>query len=290
MYKSIRIIRIVLALATMLLPAWALIAGYDAVFYKFKMLTAILSGSGVCLLFWILATFIYGRIFCSAVCPLGTAMDCAAAVERGLSRRRRNFRYRPPMTGARWIFFGMALVFILVGGPVVPTLLDPFTNYARIIEEFIVRPLGLHSIETKFTLSVFAVASATFLLIVVCAWRRGRILCNSVCPIGTLLSVPARRTVFHADINTDKCINCGECERVCKAECINLIDHTVDVSRCVVCFDCMAVCPNDAITYRSGRHTLGMPLMQTSGGAGPSVNIKQPHSAPCGDKTQTTSR
>lgn len=276
MYKSIRTIRIALALATMLLPAWALIAGYDQVFRNLQMLTALLSGSLVCLVFWIAATFIYGRIYCSAICPLGTAMDCAAAVERAVSRRRSAFRFRAPMTAPRWIFFCIALVCIVVGGPIVPTLLDPFTNYARMVEEFIVRPLGLHSIEWRFTLSAFAVAAATFLLVMVCSWRRGRILCNTVCPVGTLLSVPARRTVFHPDINTDKCINCGECERVCKAECIDLLQHTVDGSRCVVCFDCMAVCPNGAITYRSGRHSLGMPLMQATGGSGTAVNIKQP--------------
>lgn len=276
MYKSIRAIRIVLALVTMVLPAWALIAGYDQVFRNLRMLTALLSGSLVCLVFWIAATFIYGRIYCSAICPLGTAMDCAAAFERAVSRRRRNYRYHLPMTPARWIYFAFAVACLFVGGPVVPTLLDPFTNYARMVEEFIVRPLGLHSVEARFTVSAFAVAAATFLLIMGCSWRRGRIMCNSLCPVGTLLSVPARRAVFHPDINTDKCINCGECERVCKAECIDLLNHTVDGSRCVVCFDCMAACPNGAITYRSGRHSLGMPLMEATGGSRTSVNIDKP--------------
>ena len=78
------------------------------------------------------------------------------------------------------------------------------------------------------------------------------------------------------DINTDKCINCGECERVCKAGCIRLSDHTVDASRCVVCFDCMSVCPNQAITYRQGRHRLGMPMMQPSGGNQPQNFVAPP--------------
>lgn len=286
MYRSIRTIRIILALAMMLLPAWALVAGYESVFSNLQMLTALLSGSLLCLVFWLLATFVYGRIYCSAVCPLGTTMDCAAAVERILSRRRPQFRYRPPMTAARWIFFGMAVVFVFVGGSLVPTLLDPYTNYARMVEEFIVRPLGLHAVEVRFTISTFSVAAATFILILLGSWRRGRILCNTVCPVGTLLSVPARRTVFHPDINTDKCINCGECERVCKCECIDLINHTVDTSRCVVCFDCMAVCPNGAITYRSGRHTLGMPLMQAAGGSSTAAQLEKPDdSQKCSNET-----
>lgn len=266
MYKSVRIIRIVVALVTMAVPAWALIMGYDSIFRNMQILTALLSGSLVCLAFWILATLIYGRIYCSMICPLGTAMDCSAAAWRLLLRSRRDYRYRPAANPVRWFFFGLAVVLIFAGGPLLPSLLDPYSDYARIIEEYIVQPLGRRGDGVRFCLSTFAVASVTLLAVLGVTRRRGRLLCNTVCPVGTLLSVPARVSYFRVDINTDKCINCGECERVCKAECIDLLHHTVDVSRCVVCFDCTAVCPNSAITYRAGRHRLGMPLMQTTAG------------------------
>ncbi len=270
MYRSIRTIRIVLALLAMCLPAWALIAGYDSFFRHMQSVLALLTGSVVCLVFWIAATFIYGRIYCSAACPLGTLMDCAAAAGR-LPRRRRAYRFHQPMGTARTAFLILAAVLVFAGGPLVPTLLDPYTNYTRIVNEFIVRPLGLADDSVRFTLATFSIAAATLLIVMAGAWRRGRIICNTLCPVGTLLSLPARKSVFHPDINTDKCINCGECERVCKSECINLTSHTVDSSRCVVCFDCMAVCPNGAITYRSGRHRLGMPLVQTATDGGPAA-------------------
>lgn len=266
MYRSIRIIRIVMALVTLAVPTVALVVGYDSVFRNMQILTALISGSIVSLIFWLLATWIYGRIYCSVICPLGTAMDCAAALERLASRRRRAYRYTEPSNRVRWVFLSLAVIFVLVGGPLLPTLLDPYTEYARMVENLIVRPLGRSGEAAVFTLSSFAVASLVFIGIVLCSWRRGRIICNTVCPVGTLLGVAARPAVFHPDIDTDKCINCGECERVCKAGCINLIDHTVDTSRCVVCFDCMAVCPNNAITYRQGRHRLGMPMMQATDG------------------------
>lgn len=71
MYRTIRTIRIVIALATMLLPAWALVAGHETVFSNMQILTALLSGSFICLVFWVLATLFYGRIYCSLLCPLG---------------------------------------------------------------------------------------------------------------------------------------------------------------------------------------------------------------------------
>lgn len=165
---------------------------------------------------------------------------------------------------------------VLVGGSVLPTLLDPYTDYARMVTQFVVVPLGEYGPGAVFSLSSMSIAAGIALVVAAMSWRHGRRYCNTVCPVGTLLAVPAARSVFHPDINTDKCINCGECERVCKAGCIRLSDHTVDASRCVVCFDCMSVCPNQAITYRQGRHRLGMPMMQPSGGNQPQNFVAPP--------------
>ena len=61
--------RIVIALLAMGVPTWALLAGYDSVFVRMQILTALLSGASVCLIFWLVVTLIYGRIYCSAICP-----------------------------------------------------------------------------------------------------------------------------------------------------------------------------------------------------------------------------
>lgn len=273
MYKAIRTLRIIIALIAMAVPTVALVMGYDTIFRHMQMLVSLIAGSLICLVFWLVVSLIYGRIYCSTVCPLGTAMDCVSFAGRMAERRRRDYRYREPSTKVRIGFFVAAIVLILCGGSVLPTLLDPFTAYARTVETLIARPLHLLGIgkdieAVRFSLSATALGAAYALFVVVFAWRRGRRLCNTACPVGTLMGFAARRSVFNVDINTDKCINCGECERVCKSGCIDLINHTVDFSRCVVCFDCMTVCPNDAITYRAGRHRLRMPMLQTTAGAG----------------------
>ena len=225
MYRTVRIIRIIISLIAMAVPTWALIAGYDSVFVRMQILTALLSGAAVCLVFWAVVALIYGRIYCSTVCPLGTLMDCVSAFSRAVRRKKSDYRHCEPASRTRVVFLIIAFAVL-------------------------------------FSLSAMGIASLTVIVVVGFAWRKGRRLCNTFCPVGTLLGVASRQAVLHFDINTDLCINCGECERVCKSECINLIDHTVDSSRCVVCFNCTSVCPNGAITYRSGRHRLGTPLMQ----------------------------
>lgn len=262
MYKSVRIIRIIISLLCMGVPTWALIAGYDSVFVRMQILTALLSGVAFVLIFWAVVTLVYGRIYCSTVCPMGAFMDCVGAASRLARRTGKNYSYLSPSTRTRSIFLLITLITLLSGMSLVSTLLDPYSAYARMVEELVMRPLGLLSTPLRFALASVSIAAATAAIVIGVSWKHGRFLCNTACPIGTILGYGARRSYFHIEIDPDKCINCGECERVCKSSCIKLADKTVDTSRCVVCFNCTAVCPNASIQYKSGRYRLGMPMLQ----------------------------
>ncbi len=289
MYRSVRIVRIIVSLIAMGVPTWALIAGYDSVFVRMQILTALLSGVALCLVFWAVVTLVYGRIYCSTVCPMGTLMDCVSAASRTARRQRRNYRYAAPSRRTRVVFLLLTFVTLLSGSALVTTLLDPYSAYARMVEELVVRPLGLGDGPVRFAAASLSVAILTALVIICVAWRHGRLLCNSICPVGTVLGYGSRRSYFHIEIDPDRCILCGECERVCKAQCIKLPEKLVDTSRCVVCFNCTAACPNQAISYKSGRYRLGMPLMQaindTVRGAAPSLDASGAHK--CSKKKTT---
>lgn len=274
MYRYIRILRIVLSLIAMAVPTWALLAGYESVFVRMQILTALLAGVGLCLLFWAIVTLIYGRIYCSTVCPMGTLMDCIGSGRRLLMRQRPRFRYAPASSRTRIAFLLLTFVTLLSGSTLIPTLLDPYSAYARMVEELLARPFGLAWKAVAFSWSTLSVAMLTAIIVVAVSWRHGRLLCNTACPIGTVLGYGSRRSYFHIEIDPDRCINCGECERVCKAKCIKLPEKIVDTSRCVVCFDCTSVCPNDSINYKSGRYHLGLPLMQRIGGARPTASLE----------------
>lgn len=156
---------------------------------------------------------------------------------------------------------------LLVGISIIPMLLDPYSAYGRIASN-IFRPVWLF--VTHSLIARVAVASAAGLIIAILtiaivgalAYRGGRTWCNTVCPVGTTLGLISRYSVFHIDINPDKCIQCRKCEHACKSSCIDVAAHTVDASRCVVCFDCLPDCPNDAIHYTPSSHRLQIPMMQ----------------------------
>ncbi|MDO5581718.1 MAG: 4Fe-4S binding protein, partial [Planctomycetia bacterium] len=85
--------------------------------------------------------------------------------------------------------------------------------------------------------------------IFVMAWRKGRLYCNSICPVGTLLGLLSRFSLYKPRILDDKCVHCGLCEKNCKSSCIDSEHRKIDYSRCVVCGDCIKACRTKAIQF-----------------------------------------
>lgn len=54
----------------------------------------------------------------------------------------------------------------------------------------------------------------------------------------------------HVQIDTEKCIGCGRCVKVCPQHALTLIDKKshVDIDKCIGCFECITVCPVKAIS------------------------------------------
>lgn len=254
-YRKLRLCRIAISLLVMISCGVAVGLGYDCLFSRWQIVPALLACSFGWLLLWSVSALLLGRIYCSTACPLGTLQDCLTAVSR---RRRLGFFYRAPSTTLRRSVVIVAIVCLALEFPAAAYLADPASAFSRIASYLtlpFVRPAAFSVLGAVF-------AAGTLLVVAWIALTRGRRLCNTICPVGTVLGELSRYSLFHVDINTDKCTGCGLCVSRCKSECIDPSAHTIDLSRCVVCMDCTAACPNGAITLRRGRHKLQMPLMQ----------------------------
>ena len=235
---------------------------------KIQFMPALLALNFGVLALLIVATLVFGRIYCSVICPLGIMQDFFSWL--GGKAKKNRFSYTK---GNEKLRFGVAFVFFLIflGFAPVTTLFEPYSAYSRIVNSLF-KPLydllnnWLASIDAandryNFTevqiwmrsVTTFVVAILTLLIIGFLAWRKGRLYCNTICPVGTLLSIASRYSLLRVRFDKDKCKNCGMCEKNCKAQAIDFKNGTVDYSRCVVCGDCLDKCKFDALHYTAKR-------------------------------------
>lgn len=244
---------------------------------KIQIVPLIISSSATALAVWIIVTLIFGRVYCSTICPTGTLQDIFARLRRHNRHilYKRPYHYSAPNNPLRYTVLGIIALTFALGAAMLLSLLDPYSAYGRIASELLAPVMQWISGNEIVIGSVsgIIVAVLTLLLTGIAAWVQGRVLCNTICPVGTLLSIFSRWSLFHFDIDTDTCINCRKCEHVCKAHCINLNDHVVDSSRCVVCFDCTDICPEGAIRYTSRRKKLSIPMLQRIQSAAPTASV-----------------
>ena len=207
-------------------------------------------------------TLCFGRVYCAMLCPLGVLMDFSAwmAGRTGKKRRLPYHGGRPWLRGA----LVAACAAGLIAGTAVPlAFLDPYSLFGKITGGTLRPALGtanqlLASTSWITPVKVSPVAWTTagvalglLFLVVLAAVFRGRLWCNTVCPVGTVLGFFSKFAWFRLRIADAACVGCSMCERVCPAQCIDFRNHTIDHSRCVMCLDCVTSCTRSGIHLRS---------------------------------------
>lgn len=238
---------------------------------KVEFLPAVMALNALVVAALIVITLIFGRIYCSIVCPLGVMQDIIARLGLRGKKNRNRYSYSTGLAWLRYIMLGALVGSIVIGVGLIPALLDPYGAYGRIAQNLFAPIYGwFNNLLAKVAEShdsylfyqtdvwirdrvTFTIAAITLIAIAILAWRNGRTYCNTICPVGTVLGALSRFSWLKPVIDTSKCNSCGLCARRCKAACIDSKEHRIDYSRCVTCFDCIDNCRQGAISYRPRR-------------------------------------
>jgi len=213
-------------------------------------------------------TIIFGRVYCSFICPLGILQDIFSYLSKKIQRLKRyRYVYIKPFRWIRYSFLGIGILGILTGITVIVSFLDPYSIFGR-ISSGLIRPLFvkgnniLTAIFQKFDIYTFYIVDlkplqwsvifvSVFFLLLILSFSvfKGRLYCNTICPVGTFLGLFSKFSWFKIKIDKNTCTSCRLCERVCKAGCINIASQEVEYDRCVNCFNCLTVCPVNSVQY-----------------------------------------
>src|SRR4030042_5532301 len=218
-------------------------------------------------IFVILLTMLSGRTYCSFLCPLGIGQDLFSRIGGKIKRRFRRFGFKRPHTIIRYSILAIVMGVTIISGIFLVTLLDPYSIFGRfmtcfgkpvvlLVNNLLAGILGrfdiytLNNIPIKgFSLLTYAVPIVFFLLVGILSFLKGRLYCNMICPVGTLLGLISKISLFRIKFIESKCTHCGRCSVACKSSCIDFLNQDVDVSRCVECFNCITICPEKALSY-----------------------------------------
>ena len=238
MHKAVLWIRRVVSIAVFACFV-ALFAGYGAkhlaVLAKMQFWPAVLAGSAVTICVVAAVAALAGRWYCGVCCPLGILQDIAFFL-------RPRKAQSPAFAKPRLIVRVCALVaFLAVGFAGLGfSWIEPYGLFGRIA-------------------SGAAFGLCAGLPIVALAFWKGRVWCNWVCPVGTILGGLSRFAPFGLKIDSEKCIGCRKCEKTCRASAIAIDGKggKIDATLCVQCRDCAAQCPKGAIGAKGGERGTG---------------------------------
>lgn len=236
-------------------------------------------------LLWSLAilipTMLLGRFFCGWICPLGSIHHFFSSLKSDRKRGKQlieSNRYKRWQTTKYYLLI-VCLAAALFGAGVVGWL-DPFSFLVRSIGLSVLPAtnyglrafLGLleHSpygfVQTAGSVLHFIFGSLLFgfkqpyfrsgvwlgiifLVVIVLNFRITRFWCRALCPLGALLGLVSRWSLFGLAKHADHCKDCNRCLLRCQGGDDPIGGVPWHQSECLLCLNCVDECPEHSLRF-----------------------------------------
>lgn len=169
-------------------------------------------------------TLLFGRIYCSLICPMGIFQEIICLI------KNKNNNETGKSYPFKYFIAALTMGLLIGGSALFIRYIDPYTLFG-----------------SAATLSLTGIIA--IIIIGVLTVFKNRLFCTDICPVGCILGLLAKVSLFKIYIEKDKCMSCSLCERSCPAGCIDSKEQTVRNETCIKCFKCLGKCYKNAIKY-----------------------------------------
>nr|CRH05564.1 Putative 4Fe-4S ferredoxin, iron-sulfur binding domain protein [Candidatus Magnetococcus massalia] len=213
--------------------------------------SGVLYGGLVISLVIVVGTLIFGRFFCSWVCPMGILNQFFGWLlakykgEAAIGRNRYQTSFRLKYYILLVLLIGSAIGVLQVG------LMDPIALTTRSMVTTILpaweRMTGLGPYANAPIFHGALLIAGIFVgLLLVTRWLP-RFWCRVLCPLGAMLGLLASWSPFRIHRDLDKCTDCNKCQWSCQGACDP--QGELRITECHVCMNCVESCPEGALHY-----------------------------------------
>ena len=181
-----------------------------------------------------ISSVLAGRVFCGWACPMGAVQDLLGRIPKLRALKRPRFG-----RADRWLK-GLKYVVLAVTILGFYTLNQRFAVPVRAHADWSLDAVRVSwlTYDTYSRFRVVVILAGVALAVVLSrAW------CRYLCPLGALLTIGNRLSLFGLRRRQEKCSKCGKYPRECRTY------TTPGTADCVLCGDCVEGCPNGAITF-----------------------------------------
>jgi len=230
----------------------------------------------------IVGTLFIGRFFCGWICPLGALNHFFSSIKSEKRRGRKlidSNRYKSWQGLKYYILIGMLVAAVFTTLQI--GLLDPISFSVRSLGLVVFPTLNyaLHSsINALYATNIPWVQSATdfvsnilegallrikqpyyqtafwlgivFLVVMILNRFITRFWCRALCPLGALLGILSRFSIFGMEKRETVCTDCTRCLLHCQGADEPIPGVKWRAAECHLCFNCVADCPESGIVFK----------------------------------------
>lgn len=177
----------------------------------------------------LILALLFGRLYCGYVCPMNTLMLPA----EWLAKRINWQTDKTPkiLRSGKFVWFSL-------------------------IASLGIMLFGKRVLKTNIPILLIWLAAS----VIITLRYKPAVFHNLICPFGILQKFFGKYAMFSTRVNSEDCIGCKLCERVCPSDSILVKQEDkkaeINTSLCLQCSNCQQVCPKDAIDYSKKRTTM----------------------------------
>ncbi|MDD5463833.1 MAG: 4Fe-4S binding protein [Candidatus Moranbacteria bacterium] len=182
----------------------------------------------------VVLTFVFGRVFCSHLCPLGAVQEWIRGLGRKIGIKKDLELPKSVDKYARYLKYVILIVIVYFSyktGDLIFRGYDPFNALMHLGEEFDEKVVGYSILGVVLFVSLFSKS-----------WW-----CRYFCPFGATMGIIRKISPFKIKRNETSCIACGKCDKSCPAGLDISNVKEVNSADCISCLNCVKNCPNSSL-------------------------------------------